>query len=55
MTLSGVDHMLDGKQRLVRGVWKPVREGVRETAMTSYDGGKTWRLWFDIWFRTHGR
>lgn len=40
MALSGVDHMLDGKQRLVRGVWKHVREGVRETAITSYDGGK---------------
>jgi hypothetical protein len=26
---------------------------VRETAMASTDGGKTWEPWFDLWFRPH--
>ncbi len=53
MILSGQDRTPDGKPRLVRGVWKPVKEGVRETATTSTDGGKTWSLWFDMLFRPH--
>ncbi len=53
IVLSGVDHTPDGEQRMIRGVWKPVRAGVRETAMTSNDGGKTWKPWFDILFRPH--
>jgi hypothetical protein len=52
MILEGVDHP-DGTERHVRGVWKPVPEGVRETAVTSTDGGKTWKPWFDIIFRPH--
>jgi ketosteroid isomerase-like protein len=50
MILSGTDHRA-GSQRLVRGVWKPEGEGVRETAETSSDGGKTWTPWFDLSFR----
>lgn len=38
MILSGVSHLSEGKQRYVRGVWKPVTGGVRETAVTSTDG-----------------
>lgn len=53
MVLSGLDRAADGKQRQVRGVWKPVDGGVRETAVTSTDGGKTWNLWFDMLFRPH--
>ncbi|HEX3684451.1 MAG TPA: hypothetical protein VHU83_18085 [Bryobacteraceae bacterium] len=53
MVLSGSDRQVDGKQRLVRGTWKPVSGGVRETAVTSSDGGKTWNLWFDLIFRPH--
>lgn len=53
MLLSGVDHQADGKERHVRGIWKPVAGGVRETAFTSTDGGKTWTLWFDLLFRPH--
>jgi ketosteroid isomerase-like protein len=39
---------------LVRGIWKPEHEGVRETADTSTDHGKTWKPWFDIIFRPAG-
>jgi ketosteroid isomerase-like protein len=52
MVLSGVDHAA-GEQTLVRGTWKPVDGGVRETAVTSADSGKTWKPWFDILFRPH--
>ncbi len=41
----------DGKPRLIRGVWARVEGGVRETAETSDDGGKTWKPLFDIVFR----
>jgi len=50
MVLSGVDHK---KKALVRGVWAPVEEGVRETAVTSTNNGKTWKPWFDLIFRPH--
>ena len=52
MVLSGVDHAA-GRRILVRGTWKPVKGGVRETAVTSTDGGKTWQAWFDLLFRPH--
>ncbi len=55
MVLSGVDHTAGGKERRVRGTWKAVNGGVRETAVTSTDGGKTWNLWFDILFRRYAR
>jgi hypothetical protein len=51
MVLSGTDRTADGKERLVRGVWKVVSGGVRETAVRSVDGGKTWTAWFDMIFR----
>jgi hypothetical protein len=53
MVLSGADLTADGKERQVRGVWKSVNGAVRETAVTSTDGGKTWEPWFDLWFRPH--
>ena len=53
MVLSGVDHAADGKERHVRGRWKPVSGGVRETAVTSTDGGRTWKPWFDLLFRPY--
>ncbi len=52
MVLSGVDHAKGG-HALVRGSWKSVNDGVRETAVTSNDGGKTWKPWFDLVFRPH--
>ena len=49
IVLSGVDDSRGNT--LVRGVWKPISEGVRETAVISSDNGKTWKPWFDITFR----
>jgi hypothetical protein len=51
MVLIGADRTQDGTQRQVRGSWKPEGDGVRETAVTSTDGGKTWKPWFDLMFR----
>jgi hypothetical protein len=53
MILRAVDRSADGREELIRGVWRPDRGGVRETAVTSTDGGKTWKPWFDLWFRPH--
>ncbi len=53
MVLAGADRAADGKERSVRGTWKPASGGVRETAVTSTDGGKTWQPWFDMMFRPH--
>jgi hypothetical protein len=50
MILSGID---PAKGALVRGLWKPVEGGVREIAVTSTDGGKVWKPWFDPLFRPH--
>jgi hypothetical protein len=52
MILSGVEHTTAG-ETIVRGTWKPVAAGVREIAVTSTDGGKTWKPWFDLMFRPH--
>lgn len=53
MILRGVDRTAAGEERDVRGIWKPVEGGVRESAFTSLDGGKTWLPWFDLMFRPH--
>jgi ketosteroid isomerase-like protein len=53
MVLSGAERTADGAERLVRGTWKPINGGVRETAVTSLDAGKTWQPWFDLVFRSH--
>jgi len=53
MILSGEDRTADGKARRVRGVWKSTHDSVRETAVTSIDGGKAWQPWFAIVFRPH--
>lgn len=54
MVMQGADRTVDGKDRRVRGVWKAVPGGVRETAVTSMDDGKTWQPWFDLMFRNTG-
>jgi hypothetical protein len=41
----------DDVPTLVRGTWKPVNGDVSEKAVTSTDGGKTWKTWFDLVFR----
>ncbi|HST09899.1 MAG TPA: nuclear transport factor 2 family protein [Terriglobales bacterium] len=51
--LNATEHHADGKSKLIRGTWKPVEGGVRETAVTSLDEGKTWTPWFDLMFRPH--
>ena len=53
LTLQGPRRSPDGREEIVRGVWTPEDGGVRETAHTSADKGKTWRPWFDILFRRH--
>ena len=53
MVLTGVDRTASREECQVRGIWKPVEGGVRETAFTSTDGGKTWKPWFDLIFRLH--
>jgi ketosteroid isomerase-like protein len=51
MVLTGADQTTNGNERQVRGTWKSVGRSVRETAVTSTDGGKTWKPWFDLLFR----
>jgi hypothetical protein len=54
MTLAGIDHPAgETEERYIRGIWKSEGSGVRETAQTSRDAGKTWQPWFDIVFRKH--
>lgn len=53
MVLSGTERGADGAEKLVRGTWKRINAGVRETAVTSLDAGKTWQPWFDLVFRPH--
>lgn len=51
MVMTGTDHFRQNV--LVRGTWIPVAGGVRETAALSFDGGKAWKPWFDLYFRRH--
>lgn len=51
MVLTGTQRKPDGKEELIRGEWYRVEGGVRETAQTSGDGGKTWQPLFDLVFR----
>ena len=53
MVLTGTDRAADGTPRQIRGVWVRVEGGVRETAETSDDGGRTWKPLFDMVFRPH--
>ena len=52
MVLEGRRKAREGEE-IVRGTWKPASGAVRETAIISTDGGKTWRPWFDLMFRKH--
>lgn len=54
MVLSGTYRGARGEETNVRGTWRPLGETVRETAVTSTDGGKTWKPWFDLLFRPRG-
>jgi len=54
MVLQGTRKSAEGVE-IVRGTWKPESAGVRETAVTSTDGGKTWKPWFDLMFRKYSK
>jgi hypothetical protein len=51
MVLSGPFPVPSGKPGLIRGIWYVIQDGVRETAETSEDGGKSWKPLFDLVFR----
>jgi hypothetical protein len=53
VVLVGPDREPDGTPRQIRGIWRRVEGGVRETAETSANGGKTWKPLFDLIFRPH--
>lgn len=55
MTLTATDYQSAGGPSLLRGIWYRQGDGVRETAVRSTDGGKTWKPEFDILFRPHGK
>ena len=43
----------DGRSTLIRALWWPVRDGVRERADVSADSGRTWQPSFDLIFHPH--
>lgn len=55
IVLKGADRTANGEERQVRGTWKAENGRVREIAVTSTDGGKTWKPWFDMIFRPHAK
>jgi Protein of unknown function (DUF1579) len=50
LTLEGEVHMQDGRTVMQRISWKAQDQGVREWAVMSKDGGKTWTPAFDVLF-----
>ena len=55
MVLVGDRHNSDGQEARVRGTWKADSDGVLESADISSDGGKSWKSWFDLRFRSRPR
>ena len=53
LVLEGEVHLKDGRTILQRISWKAQDKGVREWAMLSRDGGKTWAPSFDVLFLKH--
>jgi hypothetical protein len=53
LVLEGEVHLQDGKSVRQRITWKAQDQGVRESAVLSKDGGKTWTPSFDVMFRKH--
>jgi hypothetical protein len=51
VTLQGETRMRDGNSVLQRITWQVESGGVRESALMSKDGGKTWAPAFDVLFR----
>jgi len=50
LVLEGDAHLRDGKTVRQRITWKTQDKGVRESAVLSKDGGKTWAPAFDVLF-----
>jgi hypothetical protein len=56
MELTGSERPSAGAgERWVKGTWQRTSEGVREVAVRSIDGKKTWQPWFDLIFRPHAK
>jgi len=55
MVLAGSYYTGEGQEVRVRGTWTPTKDGVRESAVTSTDAGKTWKPWFDLMFQPRHR
>jgi hypothetical protein len=53
MVFKGVEKKAGKPDALVRAAWYRQGEDVRETAERSLDGGKTWKIEFDILFKPH--
>ena len=53
LVLEGDVHLMDGRTVAQRITWKSEGGGVRESAVLSKDGGKTWAPAFDVLFRKH--
>ncbi len=54
LVLEGDVHLRNGKTVMQRITWKAQDQGVREWAVLSKDGGKTWTPAFDVVFRKRG-
>jgi len=54
LVLEGESHRQDGTSVMQRITWKVQGEGVRESAVMSKDGGKTWTPAFDVLFLKRG-
>ena len=50
LILEGEAHLQDGKSVMQRITWKTQGNAVRESAVMSKDGGKTWAPAFDVLF-----
>ncbi|MEP6633139.1 MAG: hypothetical protein ABJA62_02930 [Luteimonas sp.] len=53
LVLEGEMHLRDGKSVIQRITWERRGNGVREWAVLSKDGGKTWEPAFDVIFLKH--
>jgi hypothetical protein len=53
LVLEGEAHLRDGKSVVQRVTWQTKGKGVRESAVLSKDGGKTWTPAFDVLFLKH--
>jgi len=51
LILEGESHLRDGRSVMQRITWQAQDDGVRESAVLSKDGGKTWTAAFDVLFR----